>query len=344
MKTITLAATICALAVAAAGEAQTLFTTEDYRRDREHWTDPAYYNFNTARELTDMQVDARCGERGSGDDEYTLTSPYPYRSAEEHFQAWLDEADGGTTHSFETLPDWSGLWVGGSTWLDSRRVQAGTVAAVLAPQYQEYYVQQVKADTEGRHWWATSYCLPDGFVRGLWRSPKEFVLRPDKVWIISSMLTETQVRWIETDGRGHSSEAMHYPKWQGESIGFWDGSALVIHTNQIKGWNASHSLIEWTDNLTAVERYELMDGRLVGEATLYDSNVFVVPLHARLEFSPFDLPDFRLSYDTCTDTNGPSSNIFVDETGRIDERVPGDPAYWDPNEARPWARQFAIAE
>ena len=85
---------------------------------------------------------------------------------------------------------------------------------------------------------------------------------------------------------------MHYPKWQGESIGFRDGGAL----------------------------------------------------HARLEFSPFDLRDFRLSYDTCTDTNGPSSNIFVDETGRIDERVPGDPAYWDPNEARPWARQFAIAE
>ena len=63
------------------------------------------------------------------------------------------------------------------------------------------------------------------------------------------------------DGSGHSSEAMHYPKWQGESIGFWDGSALVIYTNQIKGWNASHSLIEWTDNLTAVERYESIDGQ-----------------------------------------------------------------------------------
>ena len=197
----------------------------------------------------------------------------------------LDEPDGGTTHSFETLPDWGGLWVGGSTWLDSRRVQASTVAAVLTPQYREYYVQQVKADSEGRHWWAAAYCLPDGFVRGLWRSPKEFALRPDKVWIISSMLTETQVRWIESASRGHSPEAMHYPKWQGESIGFRDGSALVIHTNQIKGWTASHSLIEWTDNLTAVERYEL-----------------------------------------------------------IDERVPGDPAYWDPSEARPWARQFAIAE
>ena len=255
MKTITLAAPVCALAVAAAGEAQTLFTTDDYRGDREHWTDPAYYDYNTARELTGMQVDARYGERGSGDDEYTLASPYPYRSADEHFQAWMDEADGGTTHSFETLPDWSGLWAGGSTWLDSRRVQAGTVAAVLTPQYREYYVQQVKADAEGRHWWAAAYCLPDGFVR-----------------------------------------------------------------------------------------YELIDGRLVGEVTLYDSNVFVVPLHARLEFSPFDLPDFRLSYDTCTDTNGPSSKIFVDEAGRIDQRGPGDPAYWDPNEARPWARQFAIGE
>jgi hypothetical protein len=49
-------------------------------------------------------------------------------------------------------------------------------------------------------------------------------------------------------------------------------------------------------------------------------------------------------FSTCTDTNGPSSNIFVRPDGVLDERVPGDPGYWDPNDPRPWAKHYAIGE
>lgn len=324
--------------------AQTLFTTDDYRQDRERWTDPAYYDHNTARQLTDMQVGNRYGERGSGTDAYTLASPYPFETSGEHYRAWLERANDGTTHTFETLPNWDGIWGGGRSWLNSVDVQASTIASVLTPQYREYYVQQVKAESEGRHWWAASFCLPNGFVRGVWRSPKEFVLRPGRVWTISSILTQTQVRWIETDGSEHSSPEMSYPKWLGESIGFWDGDALIVHTNQIKGWNATHSMFEWTDEMTAVERYELVGDTLVGEITLYDPNVFLTPVHAKFEFQRIDMPDFKMNYDTCTDTNGPSTKIFVDETGRIDERVPGDPGYWDSTDPRPWVKHYAVGE
>jgi hypothetical protein len=320
-----------------------LFTTTDFRQDRERWTDPAYYRYNTARELTDMQVDNRFGQEGSKADKYKIASPYPFRTSTEHYQAWLQKAGGGTKHTLQTLPHWDGMWSGGASWLDSRDVQASTIAAALTPQYREYYVQQVKAEAEGRHWWPASFCLPDGFVRGV-QGAEQFIIRPNQVVILNERVHETQVRWLYTDGRGHRSEDAQFPQWQGESIAFWDGNALVVHTNQIKQWNATHSMFEWSDQLTAVERYERMGDTIVGEITLYDPVAFLGPLHASFRFNLVKDPDARPIYNTCTDTNGPSSNIYRNAEGFLDERVPGDPGYWNPNDPRPWATHYAIGE
>jgi hypothetical protein len=326
--------------VLTAQQPRTLFNTPDYRQDRDRWADPAYYLFNTSRELTDMQVDNRFGQKGSGRDEYTIRSPYPFTSSWEHYQAWLKKAGGGTKHTAATLPDWDGMWTPRPTWLDSRNVQAATVAAALTPQYREYFVQQAKAEAEGRGWWASAFCLPEGFARGLWRVG-QFVVRPTQVVILGDANQETQVRWILTD-RGHRPEDQQFPQWQGESIGFWDGNALVVHTNQIKGWNATHVLFEWSDRLTTVERYELVGNEIVGEVTLYDPAAFLYPLHAVLRFARE--PGQRPIYGTCSDTNGPSSNIFAGANGILNEKVKGDPGYWDPNEARPWVSFYELGE
>jgi hypothetical protein len=322
---------------------QSLFTTQDYRKDQDRWTDPAYYLNNTARELTDMQVDNRYGQKGSGEDMYNIKSPYPYKTSWEHYQAWLAAAHDGTKHKLETLPNWDGVWGGGASWLASQHIQASTVAAALTPQYREYYVQQVKAEAEGRHWWAAAFCLPDGFIRGINRA-QQFLVRPDQVVLLSDMLIATQVRWIHTDGRSHAPENEQFPRWMGESIGFWDGNALVIHTNQIRQWTTTHSMFEWSDQMTAVERYERRGNSLVGEITLYDSVAFLYPLHAKFTYDLNKNPQSEMLYSTCTDTNGPSSNIHVNADGRVDERVPGDPGYWDPTNPRPWAAHYAVGE
>lgn len=319
----------------------TIFTTEDYRKDQARWTDPAYYLFNTARELTDMQVDNRFGQKGSGADKYDIKSPYPFRTSREHYDAWLKRANGGTKHTLATLPNWDGVWTTRSGWLDSVDIQASTLSAALTPQYREYYVQMAKAEAEGRHWWAASFCLPDGFMRGVARSPQQFVIRPNQVVMLTDTLISTQVRWIQTD-RDHRPAAQQFPQWLGESIGFWDGAALVIHTNQIRRWTASHSLFEWSDQMTAVERYEKVGNEIVAEITLYDPEAFLHPLHAKLRLVPN--ANDRMVYSTCTDTNGPSSNIYARPDGIVDERVPGDAGYWDPNDPRPWAKHYAIGE
>jgi hypothetical protein len=322
--------------------AQTLFTTEDFRKDHDRWTDPAYYLNNTARELSDMQVEDRFGQKGSGEDLYNIKSPYPYKSSWEHYQAWLAAANGGIKHKLETLPNWDGVWGGGLSWLASQHIQASTVAAALTPQYREYYVQQVKAEAEGRHWWAAAFCLPDGFIRGINRA-QQFVVRPNQVLILSDMLISTQVRWIHTDG-GHAPEAQQFARWMGESVGFWDGNALVVHTNQIRQWNTTHAMFEWSDQMTAVERYERRGNTLEGEITLYDPVAFLYPLHAKFTYNLNKDPQSRMLYSTCTDTNGPSSNIYVNAEGRVDERVVGDPGYWDSTNPRPWAAHYAVGE
>jgi hypothetical protein len=321
----------------------TIFTTEDYRKDVNRWTDPAYYVYNTARELTDMQVDNRFGQKGSGADKYDIKSPYAFKTAREHYDAWLKKAGGGTRHTLATLPNWDGIWNAGRSWLDSSDIQASTVATALTPQYRAYYVQQVKAEAEGRHWWAAAFCLPDGFIRGISRGPQQFITRPDQVLMLTDTLVSTQVRWVHTDGKGHRPDDQQFPQWLGESIGFWDGTALVIHTNQIRQWNATHSLFEWSDQLTAVERYERVGNEIVAEVTLYDPVAFLYPLHARFRLTR-DQKNDRMVFSTCTDTNGPSSNIYARPDGIVDERVPGDAGYWDPNDPRPWAAHYAIGE
>jgi hypothetical protein len=335
----------------------TIFNTADFHKDKALWTNPAYYRNNTPGQLVGMALNiepyeksgqvgaARLyGSEGTGVPGATnLASPYPFRSAAEHYQAWLKEAKGGTKHTKDTLPDWSGVWdpVGGD---EGARGPASDVVKLLKPQYQEYYVQQLKAASEARIWTPQSMCLPRGFFGFL--EAQEFIATPGKVWTLSSTNTENTVRWIYSDGSGHAAPDLQYPKWNGSSIGFWNGDALIVHTNQIRGWKGGPGG-EYTDKLEAVERYRRMGDRIEGEITLYDDNVFVRPVFERLNFrlSRDTKPESRPIYNTCTDTNGPSPGVYMDEKGFLNSRIPGEPGFeWNPNDPRPWGTWLAESD
>ena len=327
----------------------TIFTTKDFRQDRELWTDPAYYRNNTVGQLRGMAIDADTGGQGTGQGAAAraygspgtgrpgaldLASPYPYTSAREHYEAWLRDARGGTKHTKDTIPDWRGRWAGGAVGLNGGPNPASSVAAMLTPRYREYFVQEVKAYTEGRIWSAGSFCLPSGFFASL--EAEEFIVTPDRVWTLGAGNGSNTTRWIYTDGSGHSAKEAEFAKWHGESVGFWNGEALIVHTNQIRGWRGG--LSEFTDGLETVERYRRVGDRIEGEITLYDPAVLVRPVHAKLRFEldPETRPELRPLYNTCTDTNGPASKVFMDERGILNERLPGDPLYWNAADPRPW--------
>jgi hypothetical protein len=341
-----LLALFLALPPGAQGAAQDFFTTRDFRLDRAQWTNPAYYRNNTVGELRGMGEDpTKYATQGTAraDAPVNFSSPYAFTNAWEHYQAWLRDANGGTKHTKDTIPDWKGRWSAGRGSFSGGNAPMSALVALLTPQYQEYFIQDVKAESEARAWWAGAFCLPGGYLSSV-TNVQEFIVTPEKTWTHAASIGVNYIRWIYTDGSPHSAEEFHYPKWHGESVGFWDGDSLVVHTNQIKGWLGG--LSEFTDELETVERYRRVGDTIQGEITLYDPDVFVKPYHAKLTFraDTETRPELRPTYNTCTDTNGPSPQVYLDERGMLNQRVPGDPLHWDPSDLRPWGTFFNESE
>ena len=328
---------IATLAACTSLAAQDIFTTDDYLADREHWSDPAYYRNNSQFEIREMDHASELGEEGTGVvGALDLESPYAYTSAWEHYEAWLAEAEGGTRHSRESVPDWSGRYRGGWDRLDGGPNPASSVVPMLNPAYQEAFVQDMVALATGRTWGANAFCFPGGYMTAI-RDAEEFIATPDRVWILSEGNNKNYIRWIYTDDSAHSAEDFQYPKWHGESIGFWDGHALVVHTNQIRGWKGG--LTEFSDALETVERYRRVGDTIEGEITIYDSVVLSGPAYSLLSYQldTDTRPELRPLYNSCTDTNGPAPKVHMDERGILNELLPGDPLYWDSTDSRPWS-------
>jgi hypothetical protein len=87
--------------------------------------------------------------------------------------------------------------------------------------------------------------------------------------------------FIETDEVPRLGPAV--PQWFGESIGHWDGEALISWTSNIQGW-INHGAAEFSNHLQSVEIYTpLKDnaGTLTGikhEIVLYDDEALVEPV------------------------------------------------------------------
>jgi hypothetical protein len=73
------------------------------------------------------------------------------------------------------------------------------------------------------------------------------------------------------------------PQWFGETVGFWDGEALITWTSNIQGW-ISHGGFEFSSKLQSIEIYTPRKdgaGQLIGiktEVVLYDPEAFADPL------------------------------------------------------------------
>ena len=345
-----------------------IFSTRDFYRDREYWFDSRYYRCNSpvgleqiwgAYEVPLIGDDPpRTAAWGYCDRDYPreeIVSPYSFRTARAHYEALLGDTSnrgGPTVYTQAAMPEWSGRYLRQrdkrSSWFNGAILQIPTYLSLLTPEYQQRFVQQMyHYSGNSAPQWPGSYCWPEGFLRRFAQyggASVTLIMTPELI-LDTRIAAKTLVTQIHVGREFDLSGAVPklgpgVPQWLGDTVGFWDGEALISWTSNIQGW-INHGGMEFSNAMQSVEIYTPRRddaGVLIGlrhEIVLYDEEALVDPVrivHYLDRVGPLDEGD-PLEFIECV------PSIFPLD-GQAQPVAPGQTfEYTVPDiYARPWAR------
>jgi hypothetical protein len=291
-----------------------MYTSKDFYKDKALWSDPRYFRCNSPVAIEEQwgangprligEAGASTAAWGHCDRDYpraAIVSPYPFKTAQEHYEALLAETKkrgGPTQHTYATVPgEWTGRYMhpgntpGQAYWYRMRHNQTSTILSLLTPEYQQRMVQQAYHEgVTDRAQWPSQYCWPEGFMRR-WHEFATWewhvMVTPSAVQILTGVarnfITNIHIgREFKMDGAVPRLGA-DVPRWYGETIGFWDSDALITWTSNIQGWMV-HGAFEYSSKMQTIEIYTPnrdASGKFLGlnhEAIFYDPEALVEPV------------------------------------------------------------------
>jgi hypothetical protein len=232
-----------------------------------------------------------------------IVSPYPFKTAKEHYDALLAEtkANGGPLqHTYATVPgDWNGRYAvdfrNGDWYASMGYSQMPTILSLLTPEYQKRMVQMMYHEAvSSASQWPSQYCWPEGFMRRFdpvatqaQINPFIFLITPKVVQISTGVarnfVTNINIgREFRMDGAVPRIGA-DVPRWYGETIGFWDKDALITWTSNIQGWMV-HGKFEFSSKMQTIEIYSPVrnaGGQITAmghESIFYDPEALAEPI------------------------------------------------------------------
>jgi hypothetical protein len=231
------------------------------------------------------------------------------------------QAQGGKALSWETVPDWTGVWTREASpffWDPDQASPTALPTAKLTPEYNKRLMEKLDKINRGIEFDPLSNCEPAGMPRWMVEPfLREWVVTPQETYLVNEM--QNEMRRVYTDGRDHPSAEDAYPLWEGDSIGFWDGNKLVIHTAQMRAGQYQRIQPDYTEQVETVEIWQKTDDSTMAvDVWSFDPPALAEPWYTKQIYKRLSNDDksLRIRYWDCGENQ--NNTVKKTDTGSSD--------------------------